>query len=227
MSTSRDAILATIAKRLGRGPLDEAAREVLRARLRGHAPGLIPARAQVSHALQLALFQEQAEAVSASVERLDSMADVPGAVADYLARHNLASEVVMAPDASLDVCPWDAKPTLHIRRGATVGDDLVAVTGAFAGIAETGSLMMLSGPETPTTLNFLPDNHIVVLRAEQIMGTYEEGWTLLRKTGAMPRNVNFVTGPSRTADIEQKMQLGAHGPRRLHVVIVGPASEDE
>ena len=227
MSTSRDAILATIAKRLGRGPLDEAAREGLRARLRGHAPGLIPARAQVSHALQLALFQEQAEAVSASVERLDSMTDVPGAVADYLARHNLPSEVVMAPDASLDVCPWNARPTLQIRRGVTAGDDLVAVTGAFAGIAETGSLMMLSGPETPTTLNFLPDNHIVVLRAEQVMGTYEEGWTLLRKAGAMPRNVNFVTGPSRTADIEQKIQLGAHGPRRLHVVIVGPAAEDE
>ena len=227
MSTSRDAILATIAKRLGRGALDEAAREALRARLRDHAPGLIPARAQVPHAEQLALFQEQAEAVKATVERLDAMADVPGAVADYLARHNLPSEVVMAPDPSLDACPWGDKPTLQIRRGATAGDDLAAVTGAFAGVAETGSLMMLSGPETPTTLNFLPDNHIVVLRAEQVMGTYEEGWTLLRKAGAMPRNVNFVTGPSRTADIEQKIQLGAHGPRRLHVVIVGPAAEDE
>ena len=226
MSDSRDAILATIAKRLGRGPLDEAACESLRARLRGHAPGLIPARAQVPHAEQLALFQEQAEAVAASVERLDAMADVPGAVADYLAHHNLPSEVVMAPDPSLDACPWDDRPTLQIRWGATAGGDLSAVTGAFAGIAETGSLMMLSGPETPTTLNFLPDNHIVVLRAEQVIGTYEEGWTLLRQAGAMPRNVNFVTGPSRTADIEQKIQLGAHGPRRLHVVIVGPAGED-
>ncbi len=227
MSSSRDAILATIAKRLGRGPLDETAREGLRARLRGHAPGLIPARAQVPHAEQLVLFQEQAEAVAASVERIGGMADVPGAVTDYLARHNLPSEVVMAPDASLDAYPWDDKPTLQIRRGATAGDDLVAVSGAFAGIAETGSLMMLSGPETPTTLNFLPDNHIVVLRAEQVMGTYEEGWALLRQSGPMPRNVNFVTGPSRTADIEQKIQLGAHGPRRLHVVIVGPAAEDE
>ena len=227
MNDSRAAILATIAKRLGRGPLDEAARKSLRARLRGHAPGLIPARAQLPHDEQLALFQEQAEAVATTVERLDANSDVPGAVADYLARHNLPSEVVMAPDPSLDGYPWGDKPTLQIRRGVTAGDDLVAVTGAFAGIAETGSLMMLSGPDTPTTLNYLPDNHIVVLRAEQVMGTYEEGWILLRSAGAMPRNVNFVTGPSRTADIEQKTQLGAHGPRRLHIVIVDPAQEDK
>jgi L-lactate dehydrogenase complex protein LldG len=226
MSESRAAILANIAKRLGRGPLDETARAKLRARMRGHAPGLIPARSQVPHAEQIELFREQAEAVSASVERLDAMTDVPAAVADFLACHNLPSEVAMAPDPALDICPWDDKPTLQIRRGASAGDDLVSVTGAFVAIAETGTLMLLSGPQAPTTLNFLPDNHIVVLSADDVIGTYEEGWMRLREQGAMPRTVNFITGPSRTADIEQKVQLGAHGPRRLHVLIVGRTAEE-
>ena len=97
------------------------------------------------------------------------------------------------------------------------------------GFAETGTLMMASGPDHPSTLNFLPETHIVVLPAARIGGAYEEGWAHLRAEAArgdgegdgfMPRTVNLVTGPSRTADIEQTIALGAHGPRRLHIVIV-------
>ncbi|MEZ5579927.1 MAG: LUD domain-containing protein [Candidatus Competibacteraceae bacterium] len=73
--------------------------------------------------------------------------------------------------------------------------------------------MLLSGPHSPpTTLNFLPDTHIVVLRADRIVGAYEDAWDLLRARGlGMPRTVNFITGPSRSADIEQTVQMGAHG----------------
>ena len=92
------------------------------------------------------------------------------------------------------------------------------------GFAETGTLMLLSSRDRPSTLNFLPETHIGILRSEDITGSYEEGWKLLRgqEDGRfeMPRTVNFITGPSRTGDIEQTMQLGAHGPRRLHIVIV-------
>ncbi len=86
---------------------------------------------------------------------------------------------------------------------------------------------MLSGSENPTTLNFLPDNHIVVLDAGDLVGDYESFWTALRGTlgkGVLPRTVNWITGPSRSADIEQTMFLGAHGPRRLHIVLIGAAS---
>ena len=90
--------------------------------------------------------------------------------------------------------------------------------------AETGTLMLTSDAARPSTLNFLPENHIVVLRVEQITGAYEEGWRFLRAAGGngtvMPRTVNLITGPSRTGDIEQRIQLGAHGPRRLHIIIV-------
>ena len=88
--------------------------------------------------------------------------------------------------------------------------------------------MLLSGPDHPTTLNFLPDTHIVVLRASQVVGPYEDAWARLRAAAtAMPRTVNFVTGPSRTADIEQTIQLGAHGPRRLHIVLIDDAGDGD
>ena len=83
--------------------------------------------------------------------------------------------------------------------------------------------MLTSGPDTPTTLNLMPDTHIVVMRADQIVGPYEDAWDRLRaRQGdkALPRTVNFITGPSRTGDIEQRIELGAHGPRRLHIVLV-------
>jgi len=82
----------------------------------------------------------------------------------------------------------------------------------------------LSGPANPTTLNFLPDNHIVVLKRADLVGDLESLWSRLRQrfgAGTLPRTVNLITGPSRSADIEQKMLLGAHGPRRLHILIVG------
>ena len=97
--------------------------------------------------------------------------------------------------------------------------DYISMTKAFAGIAETGTLMLLSGPHSQTAMNFLPDVHIVVLSAPHIVGPYEDAWSRIRAGGTLPRTVNLITGPSRSADIEQTLQLGAHGPVQLHIVI--------
>ena len=86
-----------------------------------------------------------------------------------------------------------------------------------------GTLMLTSGAARPTTLNFLPDTHIVVLCEADIVSGYEDVWARLRARygkNVMPRTVNTITGPSRTGDIEQAMELGAHGPRRMHIVVV-------
>jgi L-lactate dehydrogenase complex protein LldG len=107
--------------------------------------------------------------------------------------------------------------------GPTDGSDLVSLSHAEAGVAETGTLVLPSGPANPTTLSFLADTHLVMIRAADIVGDYEAVWTRLRArygTGILPRTVNFITGPSRSADIEQTLLLGAHGPRRLHVLLV-------
>ena len=222
---ARAAIVASIRRGLGRGALDEAACSALDARLATPRPNLVPARADLAQAEKVALFVAMAERVMATVARADTAAAVPGAVADYLAQHNLPSALVMAPDPALDAYPWAERPMLAIRRGRAEAADRVAVTGAVMGFAETGTLMMASGPGHPSTLNFLPETHIVVLPAARIRGSYEEGWAHLRAAGPaaggfMPRTVNLVTGPSRTADIEQTIELGAHGPRLLHIVVV-------
>jgi len=161
-----------------------------------------------------------AEEVQATVTRVPSTEAVPEAVTRYLAAENLPAELVMAPDPGLDDVPWETWPLLRIRRGRAEPDDAVSLTPCFTAVAETGTLMLLSGPQTPTTLNFLPDTHIAVVRADQVVATYEDGWDRLRADRALPRVVNFITGPSRTGDIEQRIVLGAHGPRRLHIVVI-------
>ena len=150
-------------------------------------------------------------------------AEVPAEVAAYLARNNLPAEAAMAPSPQLDGYDWASQKMLSLRRGRGEGSDQVSITGAFAGIAETGTLVMASGPDHPVTLNLLPDTHIVVLRESDIVGGYEDVWARLRARygkDRMPRTVNTITGPSRTGDIEQAMELGAHGPRRMHIVVV-------
>jgi L-lactate dehydrogenase complex protein LldG len=147
---------------------------------------------------------------------------VPAAVATYLAGRNLPGIIKMAPDPALRSIPWSENTALSVTEGRGEGGDMVSVTAAFAGVAETGTLVLLSGPESPTTLNFLPDTHIVVIDADRVTGTYEQVWADIRAAigGPLPRTVNWITGPSRTADIEQTLLLGAHGPRRLHIVLV-------
>ncbi|HKS89803.1 MAG TPA: lactate utilization protein C [Stellaceae bacterium] len=223
--SARANILANIRRSLGRGPVTAEAAAMLVERVAAHRRNLIPARAaRLDHAGRIALFVRMAEEVQTSVARVASEADVPAEVARYLAAENLPAELVMAPDPSLDAIPWHERPLLRLKRGKAEAGDAVSLTPCVTAIAETGTLMLTSGPGTPTTLNFLPDTHIVVLRAGQVVASYEDGWDLVRAAGAMPRTINLITGPSRTGDIEQRIQLGAHGPRRLHVVLIEDAS---
>ena len=203
----------------------EAAAAAVKVRLATHARNTVPARGKRGRRGQIDLFVEQARAVDATVATVSRAADVPDAVAEYLRGENLPTRLRMAPDPKLDAYPWAAAPLLEIERGKGEASDMVALTGAFAAIAETGTLMLLSGPDSPTTLNFLPDSHIVVVRAADMVASYEDGWDRLRATGRMPRCVNFITGPSRSADIEQTLQLGAHGPRWLHIVLVAGGAD--
>lgn len=225
---ARDEIFSTIRRSLGvRG--DERTRlGVVEDRL-AHAPkGLIPQRGQVSGEARIALFAEQAESVQASVARVADRSQVPEAIAAYLRDHNLPAELRMGADPHLAGMPW-GETSLSLKHGVSDGSDANAVSHAYGGIAETGTLVMVSGADNPSTLNLLPDNHIVVVDAAEIEGDYETMWERLRATygkGVMPRTVNYITGPSRSGDIEQTLLLGAHGPRRVHIVVVGETGTD-
>jgi L-lactate dehydrogenase complex protein LldG len=229
MSPARDAILGGIRRALKRGPVSAETASALAERVAVHRRNLVPARAAaLDHTGQVDLFVAMAEEVQTTVARVASDADVPGEVARYLAAENLPAELVMAPDPALAAIPWDSRPLLQIRRGRAGAGDAVSLAPCLAAIAETGTLMLVSGPGTPTTLNFLPDTEIIVVRAGQVVASYEDGWDLVRAVPeALPRTINFITGPSRTGDIEQRIQLGAHGPRRLHVVLIEESAENE
>ncbi|WP_349370000.1 lactate utilization protein [Salinarimonas sp.] len=222
-TSARDDILATIRRSLGVTGREAPRRAVVAERLAGAPAGVVPARGQVEGRARLELFIAQAEAALATVAEVEAPGEVPAAIAAYLRSHNLPATLRMGSDPRLSALPWDDTP-LEIAIGPSDGRDLNAVSHAMGGVAESGTLALVSGPENPTTLNFLPDNHIVVLDAAEVAGDYETLWARLRERlgkGAMPRTVNWVTGPSRSADIEQTMFLGAHGPRRLHIVLVG------
>jgi L-lactate dehydrogenase complex protein LldG len=227
MPTARDDIFATIRRSLGVAGSEQIRREIVADRLQRAPRGVIPERGRDDGPERLATFRREAEAAFATVAEVGPSADVPGAVADYLRSHNLPATVRMGADPRFAKMPW-SETALEVSQGRSEGADLNAVSHAFGGVAETGTLVMVSGPESPSTLNFLPDNHIVVLAAKDIAGDYETVFARVRDTygkGEMPRTVNFITGPSRSADIEQTLLLGAHGPRRLHIVIVhGDAS---
>ena len=219
---ARAQILGGIRRSLRRGELTGEARSTVETRLAEPPRGPSVARAQLAQPEKVTLFCQWAETLNATVARVGP-AEVPGEVSAYLVRNNLPANVAMAPSPLLEGYDWASQKMLSIRRGRGEGSDQVSVTGAFAGIAETGTVVMASGPDHPVSLNLLPDTHVVVLRESDVVGGYEDVWGRLRARygkNLMPRTVNTITGPSRTGDIEQAMELGAHGPRRMHILVV-------
>jgi L-lactate dehydrogenase complex protein LldG len=217
----KEQLLGAIRRSLHRGELSAEQQAMLTARLAQPRRHLIPARSQLPRPEQVMLFIRNVEKEFGTIDRVPDADTVPDAVAEFLTSQNLPGDLAMSPHPELQAIPWSKRPMLQIRQGRAQDTDFVSVQHAFAGIAETGTLMFPSAPERPTTINLLPDTAIVVLRASRIVGPYEDAWDLLRaELGGMPRNVMLVTGPSRSADIEQALELGAHGPRRLHVVLI-------
>jgi L-lactate dehydrogenase complex protein LldG len=158
------------------------------------------------------------------VRRVATPKDAVGAIASYLGTCNLPPRVRMGRDPVLAALPWREAWDIERAFGAAEPGDRASLSRAAAAAAETGTLFLLSGADNPTTLNFLPECHTVLIAASDIFGSYEEAWDRIRALSGdatLPRSVNLISGPSRTADIEQTIVRGAHGPRRLHVLILG------
>lgn len=221
---ARGAVLGRIRAALDVTSADGARRALVADRLERHPRGTIPARAQKSGEDCVALLTDMltkqgAELIRAAIPEL-----AVGAVAAYLRAQVLPVSLRMGADPLLAALPWDAEPDIERRFGRAEPSDQVSLSRAVAAAAETGTLFLVSGPDNPTTLNFLPETHMVLIKAADVLGSYEEAWDRLRAVygpGALPRTVNLISGPSRTADIEQTIVRGAHGPRRLAVLILG------
>lgn len=215
---ARKRILEQIRRAQGRGRAASAAdREARDGYLAAHPRGPVPDLP----ADPVARFRAMAEASQSTTEVVGRDADLPAAVARYLDSMKLARSGCVWPTlAHLD---WGSAGLDLAARGAN-DNDAIGVTGAFAALAETGTLMMVSGPRTPATASLLPETHIAIVPAGRVVARMEDAWALARRElGRLPRAVNFISGPSRMADIEQQMVLGAHGPYRVHILVVSGA----
>lgn len=168
-------------------------------------------------------FKRGLDKVSASHEVVTTKAQIAHAIERYLQQLEAGNQLVVAP--AISHTSLLSGSSLQLQPAPTRGNEINAVSMAYAGIAETGSLVMLSAANTPVTTNFLPDNFICLLKTADVLNDMEALWArMLREQRSMPRCVNFITGPSRTADVEQVIQMGAHGPRRVHVILWQEAS---
>ena len=217
--SSRVRILANLRRRLeeGRPAAERAEGVTARLRLAGAQTAPRPAASRLEGAEALARFEEKSRAVDASVSHVRSFADLPQALAQELRARNLPAAIRMGEDPDLTALDWSG---LEASRGPGRIEEPATLSRAVCGAAETGTLALRSGPENPVTLTFLGETHFIVLRRSEIVPGFEELWARVRRSGAQPRTVNLVTGPSRSADIGGVLQLGAHGPVAVHVFIV-------
>lgn len=214
--SARDDIFARLRGTLDAGGSIDARRAAVASRIA--APPRIGLLGRVCDVDLVATFKERAGELGVSISHVASAAEIGSAVADYLRARNLPQVVRTSPDLA-DVT-WPS--SLTVSSGGTDGDDPVGIALARAGVAETGTVVMASGAASPTKLNYLPESHIVVLAAANIVASYEHGLDIARgnKDALLPRTINWISGPSRTADIEQTILVGVHGPKRIHIVIV-------
>lgn len=222
---SRDAILAKVRAALAVPARGEPRAAAVAERLARPLRHLIPERAAGKpHAELVAQFKAFLVQQSAEVIDVDGVDGVPEAIADALRRSNLPQRVRMGSDPTLAAMAWQRAPALARDSGPAVDGDEVGLSRAIAGVAETGTLVIAAGADNPVTLAFLPPAHIVVVAERDIVGPYEDAYERVRAllgSGAMPRTLNLISGPSRTADIGGRIVIGAHGPRRLIVLVVG------
>ncbi|MEO0618286.1 MAG: lactate utilization protein [Pseudomonadota bacterium] len=221
---AREATLGAIRASLGVAAEDARRRVGVLKRLYDHDANLIPARAHADRDDLVARFASMLREQSADVFGVPDISAVPRTIAGFLRNANLPARVQHGAEPLFAELDWTAAPGIERTIGRATPETPTGLSRGFAGAAESGTLVMVSGPENPTTLNFLPETHIVVIDEAQIVGSYEDAWAKLRvRFGEreMPRTVNFISGPSRTADIEQTLTLGAHGPKRLCVIITG------
>jgi L-lactate dehydrogenase complex protein LldG len=221
---ARDAILNRIRAKKGRGPADGANRVMLEGRLAAHARNIIPKRTDLDDDALVEFFKDQLGKIVTTVDEIANIADLPKSIASYLRENNLPMRIRISPVLEDEPIDWSTEALLTTDLGPVSPNDEVGVAAAVAGIAETGTLMLTSGPRTQTGLNFLPESHIVVLKRSNLVKSYEDALDKLRDpanpNAALPRAINFISGPSKTGDIALVMEMGAHGPKRLHVIIV-------
>ena len=179
--------------------------------------GPLPHQATSHGAQRLTQFMQKLDAAAATVGRVSALAELPKALAHELRKRKLPARIRFGDDPVFAGLDWG---TIGTSRGPGRIEEPATLSRAEFGLAETGTLVLASGPDNPVTLTFLGETHFVLLREADLCGGFEDFWTAWRERGLDPRTLNMVTGPSRSADVGQVLQLGAHGPVALHVFLL-------
>ena len=227
MSDARNAIFAKIkaadAKR-GKAAAPEA-----KSRLETPPPQLVPAIGKPAPEEARDLFITKAIELGCTVADCPSFEEVPEKVSAYLIEQESPQQVILPVDEELSSLGWLAAGlSVSAQTGSDALDGNTSVTRAIAGVAETGAVAVASSSKYPVSLGLLPDRHIFVLKVDEITGGYEDVWKVARAAKdnqGMSRALNLVGGPSRTADIEATLVMGAHGPRTVHIILIGDDQE--
>lgn len=161
-------------------------------------------------------FADNAAVNECRVLQASSLDSALATLAELALQEKWPTPIGVAPSLQ----PHWPQTTVSADFGSNHGEKYACISQAYAGLEDTGSLVLLSSPQSPTLLNFLSTFHVVLLARKRILKNKSALWPLLRQEiPHMPRSINIITGPSRTADIEQTIQLGAHGPKYLTVVL--------
>ena len=211
--SARESILANLKSRLHQVSNDQSLSDTGR-------QAQVPPQA-VREAADLSdLFEAQVGRTGASFERIENIEAAPSRVAAYLGRATLDASVHLAGDAELAELPWagegvSVQPGLPQMMAAAP-----IVSRARAALAETGTVVLVSNQHSGPEVNLLADHHIVILTADDLVPSGEEIWRQVTEL-ALPRALTFITGPSRTGDIDMTLELGVHGACAMHIIFVG------
>lgn len=190
-------------------------------------------------------FVQEFERVAGVFHRVRTPAEVPGVIRD-IARERGAREIVTWTPAQLglDLGPELAGEGLAVMAAPGGGGEAdrvqhrveaaragLGVTGVDLALAETGTLILLSGGGRPRSTSLLPETHVAVFGPRALVESLEQVGVMLEALHVDPARsmsgavINFITGPSRTADIELTLTRGVHGPKHVHAIFVDGLGE--
>ncbi|MCP8898259.1 LutC/YkgG family protein [Gilvimarinus xylanilyticus] len=214
MTDSRSRIIDRIARSTGGNFSTDSLEESFKALTVKHT--LPPVQPQMEMADPVATFISEAGRNGARVTELESIAQVTPWLRDNTDNTSTSARFHLSPSILTQSLDWDGLTTTTETPTAAQSWGVVQ---AHTGIAETGTVMSLSD-ECPSGLLFLVERLVIVIAREDIVAYQEDAWQRLRARNILPRTVNWITGPSRTADIEQQIQIGAHGPREADYLVI-------
>jgi len=184
----------------------------------GSAPAPSPAAPEVCQAFLVNVMRNRG-----SADCVGTRGDAVKAIGQYLYTHFRSHRLVAGNDPRLAAMPWRDAGVLP-RFGSLEDGEPVALSFARLGVAETGAVVTWTGKANPAANNLLPEHHIVLVDSADLVLTLEEAWDRMDRelsANGRPRGINFIAGPSSTADIEGQLVYGAHGPRHWHVIVLG------